>query len=122
MTEQEAYTWIIDNENIIINATKFTPTLQQEFFEVYNHLSAVKKAQTSCSRCIHNMRVIMQSHLKTAKNMQVFNIYRTEKGNLSFKEQGEVVYTIRGNSQLAADEALSQIKAVEKRESKNKEQ
>ena len=119
MTEQQVYQWLLDNESIIINATKFTPTVQAEFFEVYNHLSSVKKAQTSCGRCVHNMRVILQSHLTTVKTMKVYNIYRTEKGNLSFKEQGEVVYTIRGNSQLAADEALAQIKAVEKRERDN---
>jgi len=118
MTEQEAYQWLLDNENIIVNATRFTPIKQKEFFDVYNQLSSVKKAQTSCSRCIHNMRIIMQSHLKTAKSMQVYNIYRTEKGNLSFKEQGEVVYTIRGNSKLAADEAMAQLKAAEKRQTK----
>jgi bacterioferritin-associated ferredoxin len=121
MTEQEVYQWLLDNESILVNATRFTPTKQTEFFAVYNHLSTVKKAQTSCSRCVHNMRVILQSHLKTVKNMNTYPIYRTEKGNLTFKEQGEVAYTIRANSQLAADEAIAQIKAVEKRESKNKQ-
>lgn len=118
MTEQHAYQWLLDNEMIIFNATSMTKEKQFEFFEVYNALQSQKKTQTSCARCIHNMRVILQSHIKQIKNMTEYPIYRTEKGNLTFKKQGEVAFIIRGNSQLAADEALAQLKAYEKRQTK----
>ena len=119
MTQQEAYKWLMDNELLVFNATLMTKEKQQQFFEVYNTLQSVKKTQTSCSRCIHNMRVILQDHIKQIKNMNLYPIYRTAKGNLTFKANGEPVYTIRANSQLGADEAMAQLKAMEKR---NKEQ
>ena len=118
-TEQQAYQWLMVNENIIVNPTLMTKEKQAQFFEVYNTLQSVKKTQTSCARCIHNMRVILQDHIKQIKKMNVYPIYRTAKGNLTFKQQGEVAYTIRANSQLGADEALAQLKAFEKRPTKD---
>ena len=111
MNEQEAYQWLLYNENLIKNSTKFTDTIQKEFFEVYNLLSPTKKSVTSCGRCVHNMRVYLQAQLKTTKNMTQYSVYRTAKGNLSFKPQGESVFTIRSNSRVGADEALAQLKA-----------
>lgn len=121
MTQQQAYQWLIDHEILIKNVTKFTREKQLEFFAVYNALNSVKKTQTSCGRCIHNMRVNLQSHLKTAQTMEVYHVYRTAKGNLSFKKHEEPVFTIRSNSKLGADEALAQLKAFEKREAKKVE-
>lgn len=118
MTEQQAYQWLLDNEVLIKNSTKFTGQTQLEFFMAYNALNSVKKTQTSCGRCLHNMRVNLQDHIKQIKTMQVYEVYRTPKGNLSFKKQGESVFTIRSNSKLGADEALAQLKAFEKREAK----
>ena len=50
--------------------------------------------------------------------MKEYKVYRTLKGNLSFKTRGESVFSIRTGTQLAADEALRQLKAFEKRENK----
>lgn len=115
MTQQEAYQWLLDNELLVFNATLMTREKQEQFFEVYNTLQSVKKTQTSCARCIHNMRVILQDHIKQIKTMNVYPIYRTAKGNLTFKKTNQLAYTIRGNSQLAADEALAQLKSFERR-------
>lgn len=123
MTDQHAYQWLIDHEILIKNVTRFERDVQLQFFEVYNILNSVKKTQTHCGRCIHNMRVNLQSHLKTAKAMEQYPIYRTPKGNLSFKEQGDgPIFIVRSNSKLGADEALAQLKQYEKRESKKIDQ
>jgi bacterioferritin-associated ferredoxin len=118
MTEQEAYAWLEANEYLVMNATKMEPQQFKEFFEVYNTLSPVKKQQTSCARCIHNMRVYLQAHIKQINNMQQYLVYRTAKGTLTFKPNGDSIFTIKCNSKLAADEALAQLKAFEKRENK----
>lgn len=114
MTEQQAYQWLLDNENIIVNSTRMDREVQQQFFEAYNTLSPVKKTQTSCGRCIYQMRVYLQDQIKQIKTMTEYKVYRTAKGNLSFKANGEVEYTIRCNSKLAADEALAVLKKSEK--------
>ena len=85
-------------------------TQQTEFFETYNVLQSIKKSQTGCARCIHQMRVILQDHLKIIKTMTTYNVYKTVRGTLTFKIAGEPIMTIRANSKLAADEALAIIK------------
>mgnify|MGYP003647519857 CR=1 FL=1 len=50
--------------------------------------------------------------------MRKYNVYRTDKGNLSFKENGGHVYVIRCTSDLGAEEALRMLKATEKRTNK----
>lgn len=123
MTEQQTFQWLLDNENLIVNSTQMDREFQQQFFAAYNMISPVKKTQTSCGRCIHNMRVYLQDQIKQIKVMTEYKVYRTTKGNLSFKEQGEVEYTIRCNSKLGAEEALALIKKSEKQnKAENNEQ
>lgn len=50
--------------------------------------------------------------------MRTYNVYRTAKGNLSFKKREEPVFSIRCSSDLGAEEALTQLKAFEKRTNK----
>lgn len=122
MTEQQTFQWLLDNENLIVNSTQMDREFQQQFFAAYNIISPVKKTQTSCGRCIHNMRVYLQDQIKQIKVMTEYKVYRTVKGNLSFKEQGEVEYTIRCNSKLGADEALALIKKSEKQNKADKDE
>ncbi len=122
MTEQQTFQWLLDNENLIVNSTQMDREFQQQFFAAYNMLSPVKKTQTSCGRCIHNMRVYLQDQIKQIKVMTEYKVYRTVKGNLSFKERGEVEYTIRCNSKLGADEALALIKKSEKQNKADKDE
>ena len=122
MTEQQTFQWLLDNENLIVNSTQMDREFQQQFFAAYNIISPVKKTQTSCGRCIHNMRVYLQDQIKQIKVMTEYRVYRTVKGNLSFKEQGEVEYTIRCNSKLGADEALALIKKSEKQNKADKDE
>jgi len=46
--------------------------------------------------------------------MKSYNVYRTAKGNLTFKLQEELAYTIRAKSQKMADEMLKELKNIEK--------
>lgn len=114
MTEQQTYQWLLDNENLIVNSTQMDREFQQQFFAAYNMLSPIKKTQTRCGRCVHQMRVYLQDQIKQIKTMTEYKVYRTEKGNLSFKVNGEVEYTIRCNSKLGANEALALLKKAEK--------
>lgn len=118
MTTQQAQHWLLENEYLIRNSTKMEPQKQREFFQAYNALNQIQKTQTSCGRCLHNMRVNLQDHIKQIKLMTKYLVYRTSKGNLSFKKMGDPVFTIRSNSKLMADEALKQLKDFEKRENK----
>ena len=114
MTEQQAISWLLENRLLVEGNVSFRDQIK-EFFEVYNTITGEKKSVTSCGRCISNMKLRLKAELKRIELMNKYPVYRTAKGNLSFKEQGEVVYTIRCNSQLGADEALAQLKAIEKR-------
>ena len=50
--------------------------------------------------------------------MRKYNVYRTDKGNLSWKLNGDCIYVIRCSSDLGADEMLRQLKEYEKRTNK----
>jgi hypothetical protein len=52
--------------------------------------------------------------------MKTYFIYRTPKGNLTFKLQEEVAYTIHAKSKEGAENMLKHLKDVEKR--KNNEE
>jgi hypothetical protein len=53
--------------------------------------------------------------------MRQYNVYRTEKGNLTFKVQPELAYTISANGPSAAKRALTQLKKDDKIFNENKE-
>lgn len=44
----------------------------------------------------------------------MYVIYRTPKGNLTFKLQEDVAYTVRARSKQNAEEMLKQLKQIEK--------
>lgn len=46
--------------------------------------------------------------------MEKYNIYRTPKGTLTFKESGESVYTISAKSITIAKQVLAHLKLMEK--------
>ena len=46
--------------------------------------------------------------------MKSYTVYRTAKGNLTFKTQEQVAYTIRAKSQSVADSMLKELKQIEK--------
>lgn len=46
--------------------------------------------------------------------MTKYAVYRTEKGTLTFKPQGEIVYTISSSTKLGAEECLKMLKNAEK--------
>ena len=46
--------------------------------------------------------------------MKTFKVYRTSKGNLTFKTQEKEAYTIRAKTKAAADEMLKELKQIEK--------
>ena len=48
--------------------------------------------------------------------MKLYVIYRTPKGNLTFKMQEEVAYTIYARSKANAEEMLKRMKTIEKQE------
>lgn len=118
MELQLAQQWLLDNQVIITGNIAFRDQIK-EFFDVYNTITGEGKTVTNCGRCIMNMKRRLHAELIRISNMTKYPVYRTEKGNLSFKEQGEgSIFTIRSTSKEGADEALRQLKAYEKRESK----
>lgn len=48
--------------------------------------------------------------------MKLYVIYRTKAGNLTFKLQEEVAYTIYARSKQNADEMLKRMKQIEKQD------
>ena len=122
MIQQLAQQWLIDNQLIVTGNITFRDKID-EFFQVYNSITGEKKTKTTCGRCLSNMKARLRTELNKIYNMQTYPVYRTAKGNLSFKEQGVgVIFTIRSNSQQGAEEALKQLKAFEKREAKKIDQ
>jgi len=48
--------------------------------------------------------------------MKSFTVYRTTKGNLTFKVQEQEAYTIRAKTQSQADSMLKELKQIEKQD------
>lgn len=46
--------------------------------------------------------------------MTRYPIYRTEKGNLTLKKQGEPVYVVKAKTEQGAKEMLAHLKQIEK--------
>lgn len=46
--------------------------------------------------------------------MNYYPIYRTEKGNLTLKPNGDPIYTVRAKSESGAKEMLAHLKQIEK--------
>lgn len=53
--------------------------------------------------------------------MKKYKVYRTEKGNLTFKETAEYAYTIMSSTELGAEDALRMLKQADKRLKKEDE-
>ena len=51
--------------------------------------------------------------------MKSFIVYRTTKGNLTFKTQEQEAYTIRAKTQAQADVMLKELKLIEKQSRPN---
>lgn len=105
--------WLYDNEDMYTRATS-PGKRKSEFFHIYNTLTGLKKATTTCGRCLSGMRLQLTNIKKGLDQMEVFKVYRTEKGNLSFKVQPEHAYTIRAHNKESAKDALIQLKKDDK--------
>lgn len=46
--------------------------------------------------------------------MNRYNVYRTDKGNLTFKENGDCIFVIRCKTQNTADDGLRALIRAEK--------
>ena len=88
---------------------------RDRYFEVYNILFKDNKRPTSCGRCLSQMRAKFRTLKNNLDNMKQYQVYRTEKGNLSFKETEELAYTIHAKTKTAANEALKQLKKDDKK-------
>lgn len=123
MIEQLAIKWLLENRLVVEGNISFRDRVK-EFFNAYNVITGDYKKVTNCARCISNMKARLKTELYKIDNMTKYPIYRTEKGNLSFKEQGDTkpVFIIRSSSKEGAELAMRQLKAYEKRESKQIDQ
>lgn len=122
MELQLAQQWLLDNQVIVTGNISFRDKVD-EFFDVYNSITGEQKKKTSCGRCISSMKRRLHAELIRINDMTKYPIYRTDKGNLSFKEQGEgPIFIIRSTTKEGAEAAMRQLKAYEKRESKNIDQ
>lgn len=109
----KAEQWLYDYEILYMKATSLGAH-KGEFFNTYNILTGLNKQRTSCGRCMSGMRLQLQNIKNKLDQMEAFKVYRTEKGNLSFKVQAEHVYTIRAHNKASAKDALIQLKKDDK--------
>ena len=115
MNKQVAINWLLANRVFVDGNVSFRDKVY-EFFNAYNAVTGENKQITSCGRCISNMKARLRNELIKIDTMKKYPIYRTSKGNLSFKENGDAIFTVHASTKLAADEALRNLKALEKRE------
>lgn len=113
--KQLAIAWLLENRIVAEGNITFRDRIK-EFFDVYNTLTDQNKEITTCGRCINNMKTRLRVELKHIDKMTKYKVYRTDKGNLSFKENGESIFTVHASTKLMADEALRNLKSLEKRE------
>ena len=109
-----AIEWLYEHEYLYMKPNALGEH-RDRFFEVYSILFKENKRPTGCGRCLSQMRAKMRALKNNYDNMQKFTVYRTEKGNLSFKETAEVAYTIHAKNKTQANEALKQLKKDDKR-------
>ena len=118
MTLEFAYTWLLLNQDLY-EQPKPLGDRKDQYFEVYNLLTGQNKRPTSCGRCLSGMRGTLRSLKRQYTLMKEYKVYRTQKGNLTFKSQGESIFSIHAGTELTAKDALLSLKNYEKREGKN---
>ena len=112
MELQQAQEWLLNNLLLITTSQRFTEGQKLEFFTAYNALTGDNKTQTSCGRCISNMKSRFRiEYQKLITNMKTYNVYKTTKGNLSFKEKGNIVLIIRAHSDSLAEVQLKALQS-----------
>jgi len=115
MTLEQAQEWLMENTVLFTTSQKFTPQQIDEFFAAYNTLTGENKPKTHCGRCVLSMKArLRMEHQKLIYNMKSYNVYKTEKGNYTFKPQGDVVLIIKAINQSAADGQLAALKTSQK--------
>jgi hypothetical protein len=117
MTYELAYNWLLLNDDLY-EQPKPLGDRKDEYFEVYNFLTGQNKRTTSCGRCLSGMRGTMRSLKRQYTNMKEYKVYRTAKGNLTFKTNGGSIFSIHAGTELTAKDALLGLKNYEKRENK----
>lgn len=120
MTYEYAYTWLLLNRDLY-EQPKPLGDRRDTYFEVYNFLTGQTKRPTSCGRCLSGMRAVLRNLKIQYTNMIEYKVYRTPKGNLTFKTYGESIFSIHANTELTAKDALLGLKSYEKREGKKLE-
>ncbi len=117
MTQEIAWAWLLNNSDLYESAKPLADR-RDTYFMVHNLLTGMNKRTTSCGRCLAGMRNTMKNLKHNYTSMTEYKIYRTLKGNLSFKPQGESIMSIHASTELTAKDALLGLKAFEKREEK----
>jgi hypothetical protein len=117
MKHEIAWAWLLNNSDLFESA-KPLGDRRDQYFLVHNTLTGQNKRTTSCGRCLAGMRNTMKNLKIQYQSMKEYKIYRTLKGNLSFKVQGESIMSIHASTDLTAKDALLGLKAFEKRENK----
>ena len=117
MTQEVAYAWLLNNQDLYENAKPLAERRDQ-YFLVHNTLTGMNKRTTSCGRCLAGMRNTMKNLKHNYISMKEYQVYRTPKGNLTFKAYGESIMSIHAATELTAKDALLGLKNFEKRENK----
>ena len=114
MTKQEAQIWILENQRFIHYSQAFKAGEQEIFFKVYNTITEENKTKTACSRCLLNMRKRLQVELNKIKDYKIYNIYRTNFGQLTLKPQNKIAYQFLVKDEDELGIKLDQMKQQEK--------
>lgn len=118
MTVEEAFAWVENHKHYLNSSQMWRGDDLKLFTSAYNAIMNENKKVTGCGRCIHNMKQALSYQLnKRLQDMRKFPVYKTTKGNFSFKANGPAVMWIHALNETAAKEQLKALNAQVKKDS-----
>lgn len=114
-TKEEAIKYLDENKLILNGNIRLTTLQIQNVFNIYFILTGEKKSITTCSRCILNMiKRIKVEYDKYKSSQNIFNVYKTNFGQLTLKETKTLYTQIILESGEDLNEKLQELKELEK--------
>lgn len=118
MTVEEAFAWVENHKHYLESSQTWRGDDLKLFTSAYNAIMEENKKVTGCGRCIHNMKAALRHQLKLrTRNMKKYPVYKTTKGNFSFKPNGPAVMWIHALNETAAKEQLKALNSQIKKDS-----
>lgn len=94
MNKEEAFIWLKENSNLVVNNLKLTLPTIHLIYSVYNAITGENKRYTGCSKCLKNVLDRLRIEYKRIENKELRFIYRNNFGYLTLSETKNLVYSI----------------------------